>query len=153
MRLPLSMIFIAARSSAEPPTAIEREPKVPVPNGTWSVSPSMISICAIGTPSRDARICAKVVAWPWPWLWVPSSACTLPSGCTRIVRRLEEADAGAERRGEARRRDARGFHVARHADAAQLARARGGGLRAGKARVVRDLHQRARTPSGKSPQS
>ena len=64
--LPLSMIFIAARSSAEPPTAIEREPNVPEPYGTWSVSPSMISMLAIGTPSRDEMIWAKVVAWPWP---------------------------------------------------------------------------------------
>ncbi len=44
----------------------------------------MISTLDIGTPSRDAMICAKVVAWPWPWLCVPSSACTLPSCCTRI---------------------------------------------------------------------
>src|SRR4030081_206751 len=37
----------------------------------------MISTLAIGTPNRDAMICAKVVAWPWPWLGVPSSACTI----------------------------------------------------------------------------
>ena len=46
-------IFIAARSSAEPPTAIEREPNVPDAIGHRSVSPSMTSTLAIGTPSRD----------------------------------------------------------------------------------------------------
>ena len=34
------------------------------------------------------------------------------------VRGLEAAGAGAKRGGEARRRDARGFHIGRHADAA-----------------------------------
>ena len=42
--LPLATILSAARSSAEPPTAMEREPKVPVPCGTTSVSPSTTSI-------------------------------------------------------------------------------------------------------------
>jgi hypothetical protein len=45
-------------AGAQPPTAIEREPKVPVPCGTASVSPSLTSTLSTATPSFDARICA-----------------------------------------------------------------------------------------------
>ena len=124
MRLPFSMILAAARSSAEPPTAIEREPKVPVPYGTWSVSPSMISILPSGTPSRERDDLGegRGVA-----LAVVVGAEHRLHAAVRLhadVRGLEEAGARAERGGEARRRDARGFHIARHADAAQRAVAR-----------------------------
>ena len=64
MRLPLAMIFAPATCSAEPPTAIEREPKVPVPTGTAAVSPSTMRMRSSGTPSCAAMICAYVVAWP-----------------------------------------------------------------------------------------
>ena len=37
--LPLAMILSAAVSNAVPPQAMDREPKVPVPIATWSVSP------------------------------------------------------------------------------------------------------------------
>jgi len=69
--LPFEMIFSQAKYRAEPPTAIEREPNVPVPAATAAVSPSTMEILSIATPSRAPRICAKLVAWPWPWLWVP----------------------------------------------------------------------------------
>src|SRR5947207_12033976 len=48
------------RSRAEPPTAIEREPNVPVPAATAAVSPSTIEILSIATPRRAPRICAKL---------------------------------------------------------------------------------------------
>ena len=66
MARPFSMILLDATVSAEPPTAMLRDPKVPVPYGTISVSPSITSIFSIGTPSCDERICAKLVSWPWP---------------------------------------------------------------------------------------
>src|SRR5262249_43036277 len=53
--------------------------------------------------------------------------------------RLVEADAGAERAGEARGRDAGGLDVAGHADAAQPATARRFGAARGKAGVIGDL--------------
>ncbi len=56
-----------------------------MPKGIFAVSPCTMSTCAIGTPSRSATSCAKVVSWPWPWLWVPVSTVTLPVGWTRMV--------------------------------------------------------------------
>ena len=35
-------------------------------------------------PISEARIWAKVVAWPWPWLIVPSRAIAEPVGWIRI---------------------------------------------------------------------
>ena len=40
--------------------------------------------CRTGMPISDARIWAKVVAWPWPWLIVPSRAIAEPVGWIRI---------------------------------------------------------------------
>ena len=71
MRLPFATIFSDAACSAEPPTAMERDPNVPVPTGTAAVSPSTMLIRSSATPSRAARIWANVVACPWPWLCVP----------------------------------------------------------------------------------
>jgi hypothetical protein len=58
MCLPFSRTLPAALCSADPPTAIEREPKVPVPTGTAAVSPSITRMRSIGTPKRAATICA-----------------------------------------------------------------------------------------------
>ena len=41
MRLPLAMTLSAAIHKAEPPITVEREPLVPMPKATRSVSPSM----------------------------------------------------------------------------------------------------------------
>jgi hypothetical protein len=83
MRRALPITLSAAFASAEPPTAIEREPNVPVPAGTAAVSPSTIRILEKSIPSRSWRIWANAVAWPWPWLCVPRKAVTLPSAATR----------------------------------------------------------------------
>ena len=68
---------------AVPPTASEREPYVPMPNGTRPVSPWTMSTFSIGMPSRAATTCANVVSWPWPWLCEPVNTVTLPVGWTR----------------------------------------------------------------------
>ena len=83
MRLALVSTLSSARASAEPPTASERDPYVPMPKGIFEVSPCTTSTASISTPSLSAMICAKVVSWPWPWLWVPVKKVTEPVGCTR----------------------------------------------------------------------
>ena len=70
---------------ALPPTAMLREPAVPLPIGIMSVSPCTISTSSMGTPSSSATTCAKVVTWPCPCEWVPVNTVTLPEGCTRTV--------------------------------------------------------------------
>ena len=47
-------------------TAPERDPYVPMPNCTLSVSPWTIETLSIGMPRRSATTCANVVSWPWP---------------------------------------------------------------------------------------
>ena len=54
---PLAMTLSAAISSAVPPQAIEREPKVPVPIAIWSVSPYWKRTRSGGMPSLSAMIC------------------------------------------------------------------------------------------------
>ena len=64
--LAFSCTFSAARPTDSPPTASEREPYVPQPNGPWFVSPCSTSTFSGSIPSRSATICAKPVSWPWP---------------------------------------------------------------------------------------
>ena len=64
--LPLAMIFSLTRTMAPPLIVVEREPPVPMPNATASVSPWMNLIWSGSTPSRSTRICVWMVAWPWP---------------------------------------------------------------------------------------
>ena len=49
----------------------EREPPVPSPKNTLSVSPWMYSMSFGCTPSLSATTCLNVVSWPWPWLMLP----------------------------------------------------------------------------------
>ena len=79
----LSTILFMARMIASPPTANERDPYVPMPNGILAVSPCTISTFSMGMPSCSVTSCANVVSWPWPWLWEPVNTVTEPVGWTR----------------------------------------------------------------------
>ena len=52
---------------AEPPSCSDREPKVPTPRATSSVSPWLTVTCSIGMPRVSVTSMAKLVSWPWPW--------------------------------------------------------------------------------------
>ena len=56
---PLPMTLTQAVCSAEPPTAIEREPKVPVPTGTDAVSPSRTARLLGGRPRQAWKVGAR----------------------------------------------------------------------------------------------
>ena len=62
----------------------EREPPVPSPKNTLSVSPWMYSMSFGCTPSLSATTCLNVVSWPWPWLMLPEKICTVPPRSKRI---------------------------------------------------------------------
>lgn len=51
---------------AWPVAVIEREPPVPLPKRTRSLSPCSSVIFSKGTPSWADSTCANGVAWPWP---------------------------------------------------------------------------------------
>ena len=82
--LPFSITLPAAMNSAEPPSTVEREPLVPMPKATRSVSPSMYCTSSGSMPSRSFRICLNMVSWPWPWFLVPISSAAVPLGLKRI---------------------------------------------------------------------
>src|SRR5438105_1945561 len=90
MRLPFAMIFAPATCSAEPPTAIEREPNVPVPTGTVTLAVVM---------RTEVRGDAAV-------------------RCHAHLRRFVKTHTRPHHAGEARRCNARRFDVAGDADAA-----------------------------------
>ena len=83
MRNALSRTRSAAPSTAEPPTAAERLPKVPVPVGTTAVSLKRTATELTATPSWSATIWANGVVWPCPCGDVPARRLTLPPGSTR----------------------------------------------------------------------
>ena len=62
----------------------EREPPVPSPKNTLSVSPWMYSMSFGWMPSLSATICLNVVSWPWPWLMLPEKIDTVPPRSKRI---------------------------------------------------------------------
>ena len=62
----------------------EREPPVPSPKNTLSVSPWMYSMSFGWMPSLSATTCLNVVSWPWPWLMEPENICTVPPRSKRI---------------------------------------------------------------------
>ena len=64
--LPCSITLSHALSSAVPPAIAEREPPVPPPNSSWSLSPCSSFSRSNGMPSRLTTTCAKGEAWPWP---------------------------------------------------------------------------------------
>ena len=68
-----------ATSSALPPICTERDPPVPPPRGTSSVSECSTRTFSNGTPSVVATICENAVSWPWPCALVPTRAVTVPS--------------------------------------------------------------------------
>ena len=63
--------FDGACCTAAPPCCSDREPMVPPPTGTRSVSPHTTSIMSIGMPVSSAAIIDHAVTWPWPWGEVP----------------------------------------------------------------------------------
>jgi len=70
-RLNANQALELAFTIAEPPTASERLPYVPIPNGIFDVSPCTTSTWLSGTPSCSTTSCASVVSCPCPWLCVP----------------------------------------------------------------------------------
>ena len=78
------MIFSVAMWNAEPAMVAEREPPVPSPKNTWSVSPCMYCTSSGSRPSRSQTICLNTVSWPWPWLIEPENSVTAPERSKRI---------------------------------------------------------------------
>ena len=54
MRLAFAITLSRDQHNAEPPTAMDREPKVPVPFGTMAVSPSTTSMRSIPVTWRTS---------------------------------------------------------------------------------------------------
>src|SRR5215475_14852253 len=79
----LASILSSALTIADIPTAPEREPYVPMPNCTLSVSPCTTETFSNGMPRRSETSCAKVVSCPCPCAWLPVSTSTEPVGLTR----------------------------------------------------------------------
>src|SRR5213075_3330730 len=73
---PLDSTICAAWCSAVPPICIERAPPCPLPLLTALVSAWTKRNASIGSPSRSAAICGKLVSWPWPFDCVPSTRTT-----------------------------------------------------------------------------
>ena len=71
--------------TAAPPSCSDREPPVPPPFGTRSVSPHLTVIFSIGMPSSSLTSIAHTVWWPWPCGEVPVSTVAVPSGWTSTV--------------------------------------------------------------------
>ena len=61
----------AAFHTAAPPCCSEREPIVPAPWGTRSVSPQTTLILSIGMPVCSLASMLQDVTWPWPCGEVP----------------------------------------------------------------------------------
>ncbi len=80
--LALSTIASVALSTAEPPSCSEREPPVPPPVRTRSVSLCTRRMRSIGMPVRDETIMANAVWWPWPCADVPAMTVAEPSAWT-----------------------------------------------------------------------
>ena len=70
----------AASWTAEPPSWVDLDAKVPLPCSTASVSPWTNSTSSGLIPSRSATIIENVVSWLWPWLNEPDSTRAVPSG-------------------------------------------------------------------------
>ena len=83
--LAFSRSLMPAFISADPPTAMARLPKVPIPWCTRSVSPWMTCTSSTATPTWSATIWANEVSVPWPWGEMPVSTVTLPLSSTRTV--------------------------------------------------------------------
>ena len=64
---------------ALPAVCSEREPIVPAPRGTRSVSELTRVILSIGMPSTSLASIAKAVWWPWPCTLVPANTLAEPS--------------------------------------------------------------------------
>ncbi len=80
--LAMSRTRVAARRVATPPVCRDRDPNVPMPLLTTSVSDWMNSTSSMESPSFSATSIDHAVAWPWPWEDVPVFTTALPSGLT-----------------------------------------------------------------------
>src|SRR6266567_4571041 len=64
--LPRSITSSDASTIAVPVAVIDRDPPVPPPNTSSSLSPWMSRMRSNGMPSRSLSTCANGAAWPWP---------------------------------------------------------------------------------------
>ena len=62
----LDHLGATASTMAWPEFIIEREPPVPPPASSSSLSPCSSRTLSNGTPSFSLSTCANGVAWPWP---------------------------------------------------------------------------------------
>jgi hypothetical protein len=92
--LALGNNLVADRDEAPPLMVVEREPPVPMPNATASVSPAMNLIRSGSTPSRSTSIWVWIVAWPWPCEIEPVTKVMPPSGSKRTLARHSQWAAG-----------------------------------------------------------
>ena len=82
--LPLVITLSATMTMAPPLIVVEREPPVPMPKATASVSPWMNLILSGSTPSWLTSIWVWMVLWPWPCEIEPVTKVMPPSGSKRI---------------------------------------------------------------------
>ena len=82
IRRALSRTTVEACTSAPPPSAVLRLPKVPKPSGPLRVSPWTTVTSSGVTPSASATTWANVVSWPWPCALEPVMAVTRPERST-----------------------------------------------------------------------
>ena len=123
---------------ALPAVCSEREPIVPAPRGTRSVSELTRVILSIGMPSTSLASIANAVWWPWP---CDARAGEHAGGAVVVDLDRAELDVQADRRGD--------LDVGRHADAELLRRRRWPTLRllGAKARRSPTPSARRRAPS------
>ncbi len=82
--LALATIFSVATWKAEPARVAEREPPVPSPKNTRSVSPWMYWVSAGSRPRRSHTNCLNTVSWPCPWVTLPENKVASPARSKRI---------------------------------------------------------------------
>src|SRR5215831_10902569 len=137
--LPLAMTLSEAFASAGPPTTSERDPYVPMPNCTLSVSPKTMSMFSNGTPSFFADNLGECCL-------VTLAVIVRSDQHSDLARRVDanscafvEPAAGAKLAGDTGGGKPTGFHISAHTDAAQLALPRRLRLTRGEAYPVREV--------------
>src|ERR1700722_4848311 len=139
--LALASILSSALTIADMPTGPEREPYVPMPNCTLSVSPWTIEMLSIGSPSRSDTSCANVVSCPCPCECDPGRISIDPVGLTRTSAESPKPPPPPARPAPCARRYAAGFDIGGNADAAQFAAARRLALALADTRIVGQFHR------------
>ena len=80
----LAMIFSSAPWNADRRSVAEREPPVPSPKNTLSVSPCTYSTSIGMNAERSQTSCLNTVSWPWPCVTLPEKSVTAPERSKRI---------------------------------------------------------------------